>query len=495
MYHFFHCLKIISGVKFPKKLKYISFFVFYIGFALLGMWLTSKPPSSLSVIWLPAGIGLVSAISFGRKGLILVYLASSFSNGGYGYYFAEENKLMALYSGLTSALVDLLQTWIAWRLLLVSHLLFKSPQDLLKFFFRACIIPPALTVWILPLIWYYIGGIPFANGFTGYVTKTIQILSADMLGLFLVTPLFLALRHLSIFKFVKLFVISSILLFLPVLLAVYIHKPLISLIIPVILFLVVKYRLAGSTFALTIITGILLFYMAFLEKSSDDIEWFSYFNVSLLILCLGLVPHYIALTLEQLRIVKETLELRVAERTKALQLANEQLELAANTDILTGLLNRRAFLNRFKYESDRANRTQNPYSIAILDLDHFKNINDNFGHQAGDEVLLAFSQIMISHLRTTDIACRWGGEEFLILFPDTNQAEANIPLTRIREFTEVSEDLSDETSVKLTVSIGVSDSIVSGADSIIDHADKALYAAKAAGRNTICFFDELPAVA
>ncbi|MBK8394097.1 MAG: sensor domain-containing diguanylate cyclase [Leptospiraceae bacterium] len=477
-----------------EKLKYLFLFAIYLGFAWLGMWLTSKPPSSLSVIWLPAGIGLVAAIRFGRKGLILVFLASSLANGGYGYIFAKENKVLALYSGLISAIVDILQTWIALRLILVSRLLLESPKDLIIILLRICLIPPSLTVWILPLIWENVAGVPISNGWIGYLTKTAQILSADMLGIFLVIPLFLSLRNYSSSRILKIFIHSLLLILVPIMVAFLVYIPLISLLAPVILYLVVKYRLAGSTISLIIVCGFLLLYAIMYGNSNPDTNWFGYFNLSLFILCLGLVPHYIALTLEQLKVANETLEMRVSQRTKDLSIANEQLELAANTDILTGLLNRRAFLNRFKYESDRSSRTGKPYSIAILDLDHFKSINDRFGHHAGDEILLAFSQIMISHLRTTDIACRWGGEEFLILFPDTKENEANIPLTRIRKFVETSEDLSSKASVNLTVSIGISDSVVSPTESIISNADKALYAAKATGRNRICFFDNLSEV-
>lgn len=275
-------------------------------------------------------------------------------------------------------------------------------------------------------------------------------------------------------------------LLLPVLLALYVHIPLISLIVPVILVYVLRYRFAGSTLSLTYTTGYLFLYLGISGSNLTNSDWFSFFNISFLILCIGFVPHYIAITLEQLRTVRKTLELKVKERTKELISANQKLEMMANTDLVTGLLTRRAFLNRFKYESDRFLRTGRVFSIAILDLDHFKQINDSHGHSVGDEVLLAFSQIMISHLRITDIACRWGGEEFIILFPDTTIKEASISLNRILTFTETSEDLSSNVSIRLTVSIGVTDSIVSNLDSIISNADKAMYAAKSSGRNKIC---------
>jgi diguanylate cyclase (GGDEF) domain len=160
---------------------------------------------------------------------------------------------------------------------------------------------------------------------------------------------------------------------------------------------------------------------------------------------------------------------------------------AAEHDPLTGLINRRAFLPRLQNEHQRALRTGNTYTFAMLDLDHFKSINDAYGHHCGDAVLCALAAVMVENCRSIDAVVRMGGEEFGILFPECHIDEALIALERIRKRFESSSTMADGKLIFVTVSIGVA--AFAGAEEkdteVVERADRALYAAKAEGRNQI----------
>jgi len=170
--------------------------------------------------------------------------------------------------------------------------------------------------------------------------------------------------------------------------------------------------------------------------------------------------------------------------TKRLQ---QELQSMASTDPLTGLLNRRRFLEQADKEFLRSQRYQHELSAVMLDIDHFKAINDTRGHFVGDQVLIALSRAAENLLRDIDILCRWGGEEFVILMPETPLAGAAILAERLREMlARLAVDTTVGT-VRFTVSAGVaarSESDASLTD-ILQRADSALFAAKDHGRNCI----------
>jgi diguanylate cyclase (GGDEF)-like protein len=158
----------------------------------------------------------------------------------------------------------------------------------------------------------------------------------------------------------------------------------------------------------------------------------------------------------------------------------------STSDPLTGALNRRHFMALISREQKRAERYGARFSLLMLDIDHFKAINDTFGHQVGDEAIKRMAATCQAHLRPTDMLCRYGGEEFLIALTHTEEAGARIAAERIRAAIAQIEIPADAGTVRLTVSIGVT-SFVPGArvEPLIDCADQALYAAKAGGRNQV----------
>ena len=173
----------------------------------------------------------------------------------------------------------------------------------------------------------------------------------------------------------------------------------------------------------------------------------------------------------------------------AISLHNAQLYELAITDGLTKLFIHRYFQNRLDSELIRAKRYNSNISLLMLDIDHFKKVNDTYGHQEGDYVLKKFAKIISDHVRKVDIAARYGGEEFAIILPETGITGAEQVAEHLRYLIEKECFTIDGKSVPITASIGVSswDKVVSK-EEFIEQADRALYRAKHEGRNRVCKF-------
>jgi diguanylate cyclase (GGDEF)-like protein len=156
-------------------------------------------------------------------------------------------------------------------------------------------------------------------------------------------------------------------------------------------------------------------------------------------------------------------------------------------DSLTGLLNHARFKDRLAAEIDRSKRTGSPISVSILDLDHFKKVNDTYGHQAGDKVIQTLAHSLSGALRRTDIIARYGGEEFAILLLDTQSADAVAVMNKIRCNFAALEFEAEAGPFSVTLSAGISQMSATKdtAESVIRAADNALYQAKDAGRNRV----------
>ncbi len=190
---------------------------------------------------------------------------------------------------------------------------------------------------------------------------------------------------------------------------------------------------------------------------------------------------------KRLRRQKHQLEAIVLERTKALAIANMELERLAHNDPLTGLGNRRCF---FKIVGDHlasARRHHRPCCVLMVDLDHFKQINDRFGHGAGDVTLVASARCLVSCVREIDVTARFGGEEFAVFLPETDISDAREVAERFRRSLEALDIEFEGQIIRVTASIGLSawheDEIA--IESALDRADIALYRVKASGRNAI----------
>ncbi|GAA0854461.1 diguanylate cyclase [Aliiglaciecola litoralis] len=193
---------------------------------------------------------------------------------------------------------------------------------------------------------------------------------------------------------------------------------------------------------------------------------------------------------------QEELEYKVQERTLELEIAlrelsetNNELEQQTLTDSLTGIRNRKHFDKKYQAEVRRCRREQTELSIVMLDIDHFKSINDNHGHVAGDEVIKEVARLLKRNLkRTTDDACRYGGEEFALILPNTDLQGAMGVAENVRQEVEALIVELDDLSLKVTLSAGVSTTVVTTAEdekNLLEAADKALYQAKRNGRNRV----------
>lgn len=167
----------------------------------------------------------------------------------------------------------------------------------------------------------------------------------------------------------------------------------------------------------------------------------------------------------------------------------QSASLEARTDTLTGLWNRRAFMGFVERELERSSRYGSPLALLMIDVDHFKRINDTFGHSMGDNVLIQVAQTCSASVRSIDFACRLGGEEFAVLLADTNADSALVVAERIR--TKIAGASGD---FRFTVSVGVSELSPDGSWSqLFEDADSALYRAKARGKNCCVVGEQRPA--
>lgn len=191
--------------------------------------------------------------------------------------------------------------------------------------------------------------------------------------------------------------------------------------------------------------------------------------------------------LRELGELNRDLEGLVARRTEELRLANQKLSELAMTDPLTRAFNRRALTQRLEDELERAKRYRHPLSVAMLDIDHFKKFNDMEGHLRGDEALRRISSLLASNLRRSDFLCRYGGEEFVIVMPETRLESAREICNRLRAGVEVAAMQGTRQDAYLTISIGIASAPAQGdtVEGILQSADQALYQAKEAGRNRV----------
>jgi two-component system, cell cycle response regulator len=190
---------------------------------------------------------------------------------------------------------------------------------------------------------------------------------------------------------------------------------------------------------------------------------------------------------------KDELKYRIKIGERIIDLERRILQLA-NTDSLTGVLNRRAFLAKMQQELDRAIREDHPLSLVIADLDHFKKVNDGYGHQTGDLVLQQFARQLLSDSRQYDFLGRYGGEEFALCFPGVDQASVALVAERMRKSVEDMRVITGDAShaIQITASFGAATLQRQQKETLyalFARADDALYEAKRTGRNRVCTAD------
>lgn len=192
------------------------------------------------------------------------------------------------------------------------------------------------------------------------------------------------------------------------------------------------------------------------------------------------------LVLKQYAEMRTKLETLVDERTEELRVKSLELERQATHDKLTGLFNRRYADDFLQREIESSKRNDREFTIALADIDHFKQVNDDHSHAVGDEVLCRVAEILVNRCRKTDVVARYGGEEFLLCFPDTNAGFAEQICSQIRNAVEKSNWSTIADGINVTISFGIAEvGINSRRTSVLSDADTRLYQAKNKGRNRI----------
>ncbi len=181
---------------------------------------------------------------------------------------------------------------------------------------------------------------------------------------------------------------------------------------------------------------------------------------------------------------------RMSELRERLRASNQQLEHLVQHDSLTGLANRRKFAERFEYDMARAVRAQTPLSLLMIDIDFFKAINDQHGHLAGDACLKSVAALLAESVREVDLVARFGGEEFVVLLPETSAEQSLATAERIRSSIEAHPVHIGEGARALALTVSIGAASVAGAtltlEELVARADEAVYRAKRAGRNRVC---------
>lgn len=192
------------------------------------------------------------------------------------------------------------------------------------------------------------------------------------------------------------------------------------------------------------------------------------------------------LVLKQYAEMRTKLEALVDERTEELRLKSLELERQATHDKLTGLFNRRYADDFLQREIESSKRHDREFTIALADIDHFKQVNDDHSHAVGDQVLRSVAEILVNRCRKTDVVARYGGEEFLLCFPDTSAEFAEQICSQIRNAVEKSNWSHIANDISITISFGIAEvGVNSRRTSILSDADTRLYQAKNKGRNRI----------
>lgn len=470
----------------------------YLIIGFLNLSFSHFPAGNFAAIWFAAGIGLIMMLEMGALGIPLVLIASFMLKTPLYYLHLTSTQqpdalTLALTLGLLSAATDALQSVMstkAWTVFIqkAHRRPLKKPSDLPYFWLYICFMPTLLStgLWylLLSLAHSLFDSLPIIS-----IKQLMLIIMGNTAGLFVIAPVYASWKSGDLKYNFRPALPYLLALCLIIAAGFLVYSYLLMLILPVLLLIAIHFRLAGTSLALLIAFTLSMLGTALHTgpfTHIDDI--LSVFNLQLFLFAIGLTLHYLALLQELLSQSQLKLETEVASRTEALAAANKRLEELVTTDELTGVANRREWQRRCEEAITYARRYQQPLSVLMIDIDHFKNVNDRYGHLAGDLTLKELCRVCTAELRASDCFARWGGEEFVLLLPGTSRAEAISTGNKLRIAVEQLAVVHfQEHTIKITISIGVA--MLEENDKRLDHllnrADQAMYAAKAGGRNQV----------
>lgn len=434
-----------------------------------GMALFSLQPGNITLLWLASGIGMVMCMHLGTIAFPMIVLTSFLANyPGMAQANASAPVLHTLISALADGLVGVLAMLMMRRFLRNG---LNQASDLLPFGALVCLLPTVLSSLIIS-----------TNLALDAVIRWDEVLAlmrmltvADSLGILLMYPLYQAWQAMPAPSMREWQWMCGVLLstVLVLLLAFGGNPGFVYFILPSLLMLAFQVRLNGVTTVLTMsmITIIAATGQHLGPFQSDNPTEANFMLVSFVYTTTFVI---LGISLRNQQLIASDASRQIWQEV-------------AQHDPLTGLLNRLVFLPMLQVEHQRARRTGRPYALAMLDIDHFKKVNDVHGHPAGDVVLLRVAMLMQANVRDIDKTARIGGEEFAILFPEATAAEAAVAMDRLRKELEANPVQTPHASIPVTISIGIAEYCGSDdtPDAIREQADQLLYAAKNAGRNRL----------
>ena len=448
----------------------------YLGVAKASL-LLAIPPGYATAVWPPSGIALAALLLFGRQLWPGVWLGAAVAN-----YAVNESIFAALMIGIGNTLEALAAAAMIRHSIGVPQR-FEHGEDVLKFVaLAAASATIAATVALAPL------SLANSLAWEDLVRNWLTWWQGDVSGMVIVTPLLLAWSSRDALRWDSRYAYEGICFMLLLLIAAiavfgYVAAPLAPfarafVIVPFIMWAAFRFTQREVTTVTAAVCAI-----AFQDTMHNLASATpNTLNESLLLLLLFT---------STLVITGLVLSAMVSERTRTmadLRTALHNLHTQAVTDPLTRLVNRRYLAEFLPRELIRTQRAGNSLAVLMIDLDHFKRVNDTFGHDAGDVVLTHVAKLLMAHIRGSDIASRYGGEEFVLVLPDTTLEGAH---RRAEEIRAAVQGLHLRHQSKMldpaTVSIGLAlyPDHAAGPDALIRIADEALYEAKAAGRNRV----------
>lgn len=464
--------------------------LFYLG-AKLSLALAVMP-EVVVMLWIPNSILLATLLHYhGRR--YAIFAASIIAAD-----IAADYPTFSLIEAVLFGAINLLEVTIAYLLLRRWRFdpRFATPSDIAKFVMAAPVIS-AFTAACAAAATY--------SHFRGMETSFFEFLRlwwfSDGLGLLILTPLVLSLWppvpgmvservRLRWYDGIAMVVGLTILLAFAysqqrTLYGVTVRP---FLLIPPVLYAAARFSMRTATMGVAAVTALLLYIIKNGQQPFGDLPIRETVTSGQeLIFIMSTMALGIAALLAQHRANARQLEARIRDRTAELSAANQQLQELAITDPLTGILNRRALFDLLKREMDREQRHPHGLAVILFDIDHFKEVNDRYGHAAGDIVLRHVAEVAGAAVRGTDAIGRYGGEEFVLVAPETDLASALQLAERMREALRSARIAVEDKDLRVTASFGIA--MLHPGDrqpeQILRRADQALYAAKAAGRDRV----------
>ena len=435
--------------------------------------LAAIPPGYATAVWPPSGIALAAMLLLGPRVWPGIWLGATLVN-----ITVQDSFIAAALMGTGNTLEALTGAVLVWRYLDLPRE-FKRGQDVLTFLGIAGLSATvAATVASIPLT--VVHALQWRDLYWNWWTWW----QGDTMGIILVTPLILSWcgREQQIWSPRKIaegasllagLLLTSQLIFSDIGALDHLSTPLAFLVLPLIMWAAIRFRQREVT---TVTAAVCALAIAFTIQGSGPFAVES-LNVSLLFL-MAFMSTVAVTGLVLNAVVRER-----ARITASLNGALRELREQAITDSLTGLYNRRFLEDYLLRELARAGRSHVPVAVIMLDLDYFKRVNDEHGHAAGDTVLEAIGSSLKRYVRASDVACRYGGEEFMLVLPETTLRAAQRKAESIRVDIERARDAL----FGVTASFGVAMFPDHGADAgaLMRAADSALYEAKQAGRNRV----------